>query len=45
MLSDVLKSALTEELQPIEWDEAAEEAAAAKAALASKAGDAGATAH
>jgi len=44
-VSEVLKHALVKQPEPIEWDEAAEEAAAAKAALATKAGDAGATAH
>jgi len=44
-VSEVLKHALVKQPEPIEWDEAAEEAAAAKAALASQASDAGATAH
>jgi ATP-dependent Lon protease len=44
-VSEVLKHALVKQPEPIEWDEAAEEAAAAKAALTAKAGDAGATAH
>ncbi len=44
-VSEVLKHALVSEPVPVDWDEAAEEAAAAKAALGSKAGDAGATAH
>ena len=44
-VSEVLKHALVRAPEPVEWDEAAEEAAAAKAALAAKAGDAGATAH
>ncbi len=44
-VSEVLKHALVKQPEPIEWDEAAEEAAAAKAALAAKANDAGATAH
>ena len=44
-VSEVLKHALVKVPEAIEWDEAAEEAAAAKAALASKAGDTGATAH
>ncbi len=44
-VSEVLKHALVKQPEPIEWDEAAEEAAAAKAALAAKASDAGATAH
>ena len=43
-VSEVLKLALTREPEPIEWDEAAEEAAAAQAALARGAGT-GATAH
>ncbi len=44
-VSEVLKHALVRAPEPVEWDEAAEEAAAAKAALAAKATDAGATAH
>ena len=43
-VSEVLKLALVREPEPIEWDEAAEEAAAAQAALARGAGT-GATAH
>ena len=42
---DVLKLALVEEPEPVEWDEAAEEAAAAEAALASQKSGPGATAH
>ena len=44
-VSEVLKLALVSEPIAVEWDEVAEEAAAAKAALAGRAGDAGATAH
>ncbi|WP_120501367.1 endopeptidase La [Roseovarius sp. EL26] len=44
-VSEVLKLALTGEPEPIEWDEAAEEAAAAEAALKVGTGGAGATAH
>jgi len=44
-VSEVIKLALVSEPIPVEWDEAAEEAAAAKAALAHKTGEAGATAH
>ncbi|GLO69895.1 Lon protease [Phaeobacter inhibens] len=45
-VSEVLKHALTATPEPIEWDEAAEEAAAAaKAALGSSDGGAGAVAH
>jgi len=44
-VSEVLQHALVKQPESIEWDEAAEEAAAAKAALASQASDAGATAH
>jgi len=43
-VSDVLKLALVDTPEPVEWDEAAEEAAAAEAALKPKDG-AGATAH
>ena len=43
-VSEVLKHALTAEPEPIEWDEAAEEAAAAKASIISGDG-ASATAH
>lgn len=42
-VSDVLKLALVATPEPVEWDEAAEEAAAA--ALAKKAGSASQTAH
>lgn len=42
---DVLKLALVEEPEPVEWDEAAEEAAAAEAALAAQKSGSGATAH
>ena len=42
---EVLEHALVRKPEPIKWDEAAEEAAAAKAALAAKTDDAGATAH
>ncbi|MCZ4351320.1 endopeptidase La [Roseovarius aestuarii] len=44
-VSEVLKLALTETPEPVEWDEAAEEAAAAEAALKSDASGAGAVAH
>ncbi|PIE15817.1 MAG: endopeptidase La [Rhodobacterales bacterium] len=44
-VSDVLKHALVRLPEPIEWDEAAEDAAAAKAALVAKPDDLGATAH
>lgn len=44
-VSEVLKHALVRVPEPVEWDEAAEELAAGKAALAAKAGDPGATAH
>jgi ATP-dependent Lon protease len=44
-VSEVLKLALVREPEPIEWDEAAEEAAAAKAALSRPDDAAGATAH
>ncbi|SLN43893.1 Lon protease [Roseovarius albus] len=44
-VSEVLKLALTSEPEPIEWDEAAEEAAAAESALKAGTGGAGATAH
>ncbi|SFT51040.1 endopeptidase La [Sedimentitalea nanhaiensis] len=44
-VSEVLKHALVRAPEPIEWDEAAEEAAAAKAALAKPDDGAGATAH
>ncbi|UXX83580.1 endopeptidase La [Roseovarius pelagicus] len=42
---DVLRLALTEVPEPIEWDEAAEEAAAAEAALKNESKGSGATAH
>ena len=42
---DVLKYALTETPEPIEWDEAAEEAAAAEAAMKSDGDGPGATTH
>ncbi len=42
---EVLRLALTEVPQPIEWDEAAEEAAAAEAALKGDSSGSGATAH
>ena len=45
-VSEVLKLALTATPEPVEWDEAAEEeAAAAKAAIKAEEGGAGATAH
>ena len=45
-VSEVLKLALVREPEPVEWDEAAEEeAAAAKAALAAEKNAASATAH
>lgn len=44
-VSEVLKHALVSQPEPIEWDEAAEEAAAAKAALKEKGEGAAATAH
>jgi ATP-dependent Lon protease len=44
MMDDVLKQALVRMPEPIEWDEVAEEAAAAARALAEKAGE-GARAH
>ncbi|MHA6261593.1 endopeptidase La [Arenibacterium sp. CAU 1754] len=44
-VSEVLKLALVRQPEPVEWDEAAEEAAAAKAALAKAEGSASATAH
>ncbi|MFV2052523.1 endopeptidase La [Aliiroseovarius sp. YM-037] len=44
-VSDVLKHALVRVPEPIEWDEAAEEAAAAKAALKKEGEGPGATAH
>ncbi len=44
-VSDVLKLALVEEPEPIEWDEAAEEAAAQAALAAANPGGQGATAH
>ncbi|TYB88082.1 endopeptidase La [Oceaniovalibus sp. ACAM 378] len=44
-VSEVLKHALVRQPEPIEWDEAAEEAAAAKAALERRGDGAGATAH
>ena len=44
-VSEVLEHALTEVPDPIEWDEAAEEAAAAKAALDAKGDLPSATAH
>lgn len=44
-VSEVLKHALVREPEAIEWDQAAEEAAAAKAALTSGSGDTSATAH
>ncbi|MEB8386103.1 endopeptidase La [Rhodobacteraceae bacterium KMM 6894] len=44
-VSEVLKLALTETPKPIEWDEAAEEAAAAEAALKSKTSATGAVTH
>ncbi|MDX1785598.1 MAG: endopeptidase La [Roseovarius sp.] len=44
-VSEVLRMALTEQPQPIEWDEAAEEAAAAEAALKNENKGSGATAH
>ncbi|WP_300549278.1 endopeptidase La [Roseovarius sp.] len=42
---DVLKLALVREPEPVEWDEAAEEAAATEATMAKGGGGAGATAH
>ncbi|MEM9910977.1 MAG: endopeptidase La [Pseudomonadota bacterium] len=42
---DVLKLALVDAPEPVDWDEAAEEAAAAEAALAAQSGGSGATAH
>jgi ATP-dependent Lon protease len=42
---EVLKHALVRAPEPIEWDEAAEEAAAAAAAMGDKDGNPGATAH
>ncbi len=42
---DVLRHALTETPTPVDWDEAAEEAAAAEAALKSEGEGPGATAH
>ncbi|WP_226782346.1 endopeptidase La [Oceaniglobus trochenteri] len=44
-VSEVLEHALVRKPEPVEWDEAAEEAAAAKAALDAKNQGAGATAH
>ena len=44
-VSEVLKRVLVRQPKPVEWDEAAEEAAAAKAALTGAAGGASATAH
>ena len=44
-VTDVLKHALVGKPEPIEWDEAAEEAAAAQAALESKSQGSGAVAH
>jgi len=44
-VSEVLKRVLVRQPKPVEWDEAAEEAAAAKAALTGAAGSASATAH
>ncbi|KPU84971.1 DNA-binding protein [Marinosulfonomonas sp. PRT-SC04] len=44
-VSEVLKHALVRAPEPVEWDEAAEEAAAVEAALAARAGNHGATAH
>jgi ATP-dependent Lon protease len=44
-VSEVLKHALVSQPDPIEWDEEAEEAAAAKAALKDQGKGAGATAH
>jgi len=44
-VSEVLKLALVKEPEPIEWDEAAEEAAAVKAALAAKEQGAASVAH
>jgi len=44
-VSEVLKHALVSAPEPIEWDEEAEEAAAAKAALKDSGDGAGATAH
>ena len=44
-VSDVLKHALVDTPQPVDWDEAAEEAAAAEAALKEGGSGAGATAH
>jgi ATP-dependent Lon protease len=44
MMDDVLKQALVRMPEPIEWDEVAEEAAAAARALAEKSGE-GARAH
>ncbi|MEM8774854.1 MAG: endopeptidase La [Pseudomonadota bacterium] len=43
-VNDVLRLALVSEPEPVDWDEAAEEAAAAEAALSAKEGP-GATAH
>ncbi len=44
-VSEVLKHVLVRQPEPIEWDEAAEEAAAAKAALSGSADQASPTAH
>jgi ATP-dependent Lon protease len=44
-VSEVLKLALLREPEPIEWDEAAEEAAAAQAAIATPESGTSATAH
>ncbi len=44
-VSEVLAQALIRQPEAVEWDEEAEEAAAAAAALASRQGDAAATAH
>jgi ATP-dependent Lon protease len=44
-MDDVLKIGLTRKLQPIKWDEEAEEAAAAARAKASKDEGEGITAH
>ena len=44
-VSEVLKHALVEVPQAIEWDEAAEEAAAAQRALEARGGGSGAIAH
>jgi ATP-dependent Lon protease len=44
-VSEVLEHALVRKPEPIDWDEAAEEAAAAQATIPGGSGDAAATAH